>query len=247
MSCASEHARVILHAAPYEWQASQQPETRSLAVLITPQCMLSWGQPVVSGLLRILLGAQAGPRAAAGCRPCSSCCKAPGAPDGWLWLLVWLLACLHAGLATGVPAMPQLLMEGRGREPDKHSPGRFRLAWPPWMSVPCWRQQLPCGALSSKFHASPHLTCQTTGCRAGPSAAAAEADEPLGGKENQGTNAPAPKNGKAKKRARALNRPLIAICNDLYAPALRPLRPVAKILQFAQPQVSMPRPAHRDL
>ena len=32
-----------------------------------------------------------------------------------------------------------------------------------------------------------------------------------------------------------LRRPLIAVCNDLYAPALRPLKAVAKVLQFRPP------------
>lgn len=35
-----------------------------------------------------------------------------------------------------------------------------------------------------------------------------------------------------------LSRPLIAICNDLYAPALRPLRAVAKLVHFKKPSVS---------
>ncbi|KAK9137857.1 hypothetical protein Sjap_008451 [Stephania japonica] len=35
-----------------------------------------------------------------------------------------------------------------------------------------------------------------------------------------------------------LSRPVICICNDLYAPALRPLRQVAKVHMFVQPTVS---------
>jgi chromosome transmission fidelity protein 18 len=45
--------------------------------------------------------------------------------------------------------------------------------------------------------------------------------------------------GKARRRrgSEPLRRPLIAICNDLYAPALRPLRAVAKIVHFRPPAV----------
>ena len=48
--------------------------------------------------------------------------------------------------------------------------------------------------------------------------------------------------GKGRKRGGAgrqqpLRRPLIAICNDLYAPALRPLRAAAKIVHFKRPSV----------
>lgn len=42
---------------------------------------------------------------------------------------------------------------------------------------------------------------------------------------------------KRRKKRQALNRPIIAICNDLYAPVLRPLRNVAAILSFAKPRV----------
>src|SRR4051812_24083533 len=42
--------------------------------------------------------------------------------------------------------------------------------------------------------------------------------------------------GKKKKNARKpLRRPIICICNDQFAPALRPLRPVAKVIQFKPP------------
>ena len=64
------------------------------------------------------------------------------------------------------------------------------------------------------------------------------------GKENQdgGGAAEGPEAKAAPKKrkgqSRALQRPLIAICNDLYVPALRPLRAAAKILHFSQPQVS---------
>uniref|UniRef100_F6H817 Chromosome transmission fidelity protein 18-like n=1 Tax=Vitis vinifera TaxID=29760 RepID=F6H817_VITVI len=36
----------------------------------------------------------------------------------------------------------------------------------------------------------------------------------------------------------SLSRPVICICNDLYAPALRPLHQVAKVHIFVQPIVS---------
>lgn len=47
----------------------------------------------------------------------------------------------------------------------------------------------------------------------------------------------------AKKKSsgsQPLNRPLIAICNDLYAPALRPLRSIARLITFKQTQVLLP-------
>lgn len=49
--------------------------------------------------------------------------------------------------------------------------------------------------------------------------------------------------GKKKPQLRPLLRPIICICNDLYAPALRPLREVAKVFQFRRP--SAERVAHR--
>ena len=63
------------------------------------------------------------------------------------------------------------------------------------------------------------------------------------GKENQdggdAAEGPAAKAGgrKRKGQSKALQRPLIAICNDLFVSALRPLRAAAKILHFSQPQV----------
>ncbi|XP_058094701.1 uncharacterized protein LOC131240469 [Magnolia sinica] len=48
--------------------------------------------------------------------------------------------------------------------------------------------------------------------------------------------------GKASSRkgskAATLSRPVICICNDIYAPALRPLRQVAKVHTFVQPTIS---------
>ncbi|CAH9071877.1 unnamed protein product [Cuscuta europaea] len=46
------------------------------------------------------------------------------------------------------------------------------------------------------------------------------------------------KSSKKKERNASLLRPVICICNDLYAPALRPLRQVAKVHVFVQPTVA---------
>ena len=51
------------------------------------------------------------------------------------------------------------------------------------------------------------------------------------------------KTAKKRKRFRPVNRPIIAICNDLYAPALRPLRGVSQVVTFKQAQVSS-QPSH---
>ena len=40
--------------------------------------------------------------------------------------------------------------------------------------------------------------------------------------------------------SKALMRPVICICNDLYAPALRPLRAVALCFSFKPPTVRAP-------
>ncbi|XP_060179015.1 uncharacterized protein LOC132609167 isoform X3 [Lycium barbarum] len=59
------------------------------------------------------------------------------------------------------------------------------------------------------------------------------------GKENEseGGNA-GQKSSKKRHQKASLLRPVICICNDLYAPALRPLRQVAKVHIFVQPTVS---------
>ncbi|KAL4710880.1 hypothetical protein ACJJTC_002510 [Scirpophaga incertulas] len=44
-------------------------------------------------------------------------------------------------------------------------------------------------------------------------------------------NASVTENAKKKSKVHALRRPVIAICNDLYAPSLRPLRPVSLIIR----------------
>ncbi|KAL5542552.1 hypothetical protein UlMin_010262 [Ulmus minor] len=44
--------------------------------------------------------------------------------------------------------------------------------------------------------------------------------------------------GKKGRKTSSLTRPVICICNDLYAPVLRPLRQVAKVHVFVQPTVS---------
>ncbi|KZV29873.1 chromosome transmission fidelity protein 18 [Dorcoceras hygrometricum] len=46
------------------------------------------------------------------------------------------------------------------------------------------------------------------------------------------------KSSQKKKRSTSLLRPVICICNDLYAPAVRPLRQVAKVHIFVQPTVT---------
>ncbi|XP_020582922.1 chromosome transmission fidelity protein 18 homolog isoform X2 [Phalaenopsis equestris] len=43
---------------------------------------------------------------------------------------------------------------------------------------------------------------------------------------------------KRVKKSFTLLRPVICICNDLYAPALRPLRQIAKVHMFVQPTIS---------
>ncbi|KAK2643910.1 hypothetical protein Ddye_019105 [Dipteronia dyeriana] len=42
---------------------------------------------------------------------------------------------------------------------------------------------------------------------------------------------------KKRRKTTSLSRPVICICNDLYAPALRPLRQIAKVHIFIQPTV----------
>nr|KIR83479.1 chromosome transmission fidelity protein 18 [Cryptococcus tetragattii IND107] len=46
----------------------------------------------------------------------------------------------------------------------------------------------------------------------------------------------APARRKSNTPAKLLRRPIICICNDIYAPALRPLRPYARIIRFRKPQ-----------
>ncbi len=41
--------------------------------------------------------------------------------------------------------------------------------------------------------------------------------------------------GSGRSSARPLSRPIICICNDLYAPQLRPLRDVARVFHFTPP------------
>jgi len=61
------------------------------------------------------------------------------------------------------------------------------------------------------------------------------------GAENEGpdsANAEPSETRKKGSSSKPLMRPLIAICNDLYAPVLRPLRAVAKVVHFKKPSVS---------
>jgi len=50
-----------------------------------------------------------------------------------------------------------------------------------------------------------------------------------------------------KNGASRLSRPIIAICNDLYAPALKPLRDVAKIIRMKPPQTTQLTARVRDV
>ncbi|KAI4346173.1 hypothetical protein L6164_013246 [Bauhinia variegata] len=58
------------------------------------------------------------------------------------------------------------------------------------------------------------------------------------GKENLAKEQLGRKSSKKGHKTASLSRPVICICNDLYAPALRPLRQVAKVHMFVQPTVS---------
>lgn len=55
-------------------------------------------------------------------------------------------------------------------------------------------------------------------------------------------------NGKGKKKEPVpLQRPIICICNDLYVPALRPLRSIARIVRFQPPTTGMLVKRLRDI
>ncbi|GAV66147.1 AAA domain-containing protein [Cephalotus follicularis] len=58
------------------------------------------------------------------------------------------------------------------------------------------------------------------------------------GKENASKEEQSGKKSNKRGRKTSLSRPVICICNDLYAPVLRPLRKVAKVHIFIQPTVS---------
>ncbi|KAK7279105.1 hypothetical protein RJT34_24149 [Clitoria ternatea] len=62
--------------------------------------------------------------------------------------------------------------------------------------------------------------------------------KPDAGKQSSGKGQPEKKSSKKGRKTASLSRPVICICNDLYAPALRPLRQVAKVHIFVQPTVS---------
>ncbi|XP_057434172.1 uncharacterized protein LOC130726869 isoform X2 [Lotus japonicus] len=59
-----------------------------------------------------------------------------------------------------------------------------------------------------------------------------------GGNKSLGERQLDGKSSKKRQKTASLSRPVICICNDLYAPALRPLRQVAKVHIFVQPTVS---------
>ena len=50
-----------------------------------------------------------------------------------------------------------------------------------------------------------------------------------------------------RRSAEALQRPIICICNDLYAPALRPLRDVAEVVVVAAPEANALAARLRDV
>lgn len=58
------------------------------------------------------------------------------------------------------------------------------------------------------------------------------------GKENHGNKQVGRTSSKRGQKTMSLSRPVICICNDLYAPALRPLRQVAKVHIFVQPTIA---------
>ncbi|KAH1229062.1 Chromosome transmission fidelity protein 18 [Glycine max] len=62
--------------------------------------------------------------------------------------------------------------------------------------------------------------------------------KPDAGKQSLGKGQQERKSSKKGSKTASLSRPVICICNDLYAPALRPLRQVAKVHIFVQPTVS---------
>lgn len=51
----------------------------------------------------------------------------------------------------------------------------------------------------------------------------------------------------ANTPAKPLRRPIICICNDLYAPALRPLRQYARIIRFKKPSPQLIVKRLRDI
>nr|XP_027118279.1 chromosome transmission fidelity protein 18 homolog [Coffea arabica] len=58
------------------------------------------------------------------------------------------------------------------------------------------------------------------------------------GKEIRGQEEHSGPRSSKKQKNTSLLRPVICICNDLYAPVLRPLRQVAKVQSFVQPTVN---------
>ncbi|CAL5206759.1 unnamed protein product [Lathyrus oleraceus] len=62
--------------------------------------------------------------------------------------------------------------------------------------------------------------------------------KPGAGKQSLDKEQTEKKSSKKGRKIASLSRPVICICNDLYAPALRSLRQVAKVHVFVQPTVS---------
>lgn len=73
-----------------------------------------------------------------------------------------------------------------------------------------------------------------------------EIDGAMGGNEALGTTGFVralvqliERGARSSHKTRPLLRPIVCICNDLYAPALRPLRPLARIVRFHRPPTPM--------
>ncbi|XP_031405513.1 chromosome transmission fidelity protein 18 homolog [Punica granatum] len=58
------------------------------------------------------------------------------------------------------------------------------------------------------------------------------------GNPNTGSEEKLGKNPRRRRKTSSLSRPVICICNDLYTPALRPLRQIAKVHIFVRPSVN---------
>ncbi|PKI63416.1 hypothetical protein CRG98_016083 [Punica granatum] len=58
------------------------------------------------------------------------------------------------------------------------------------------------------------------------------------GNRNTGSEEKLGKNPRRRRKTSSLSRPVICICNDLYTPALRPLRQIAKVHIFVRPSVN---------
>ena len=130
-------------------------------------------------------------------------------------------------------------------------PTCWRMQWPPYPAVQIARRPAPLDGLSVRARAPR----QVYGDKRPPLIILDEIDGAMGGAEGSGAineliklanatsatpragagEAPSPGGaGGAKTKAKrmGLQRPVICICNDVYAPALRPLRAVAELVEF---------------